>query len=218
MYNNINFFTNNMLLTNIITFKFLIMFILIINIFFFTKTNNIIKKLINTIINLLFLTFLIILKSNEAFAYLLLVTELTGILVITPIILSKSDFLTKKNNLNFNIFFIIISITSIIKILLLKPNKNYLVFIDNIKDNNVNFNDLYNLFIILNYNHNLQVFFITLFLVLNMIIILSVLNNKIKQSKINKHHFLKKNIHNIIFDSYKKYYDNQKTIFKKFKN
>jgi hypothetical protein len=68
------------------------MFILIINIFSFTKTNNVIKKLINTIVNLFFLTFLVILKSNEAFAYLLLLTELTGILVITPIILSKSDF------------------------------------------------------------------------------------------------------------------------------
>ena len=218
MYNNFNLFKNNMLLTNIITLKFLAIFILIINIFFFFKTNNVVKKLISTIINLFFLTFLIILKSNEAFAYLLLLTELTGILVITPIILSKQDFLKTKNNLNFNIFYFILFIISLIKVFSLKPDKNYLAFIDNIQDNNVNFNDLYNLFIILNYNHNLQTFFITLFLVLNMIIILSVLKNKINNSQIKKHNFLKKNIHNIIFDSYKKYYENQKTIFKKFKN
>lgn len=155
MFNNSNFFKNNLLLTNIITFKFIIIFILIINLFFFFNSNDSLKKLINVIINLFFLTFLIILKSNEAFAYLFLLTELTGILVITPIIFSKSDFFLKKNSLNFSIFFLIISIVSVIQTLSLKPNKKYSVFIDIIKDNNVNFNDLYNLFIIINYNYKL---------------------------------------------------------------
>lgn len=149
------FFTNLLILTNSLSFKFLTTTLIIFNLFFFFKTKDILKKLLSTILNLLFLTFLIVLRSNEAFAYLFLITELTGILVVSPILLSKSDTNNNKKNINFNLFYLILFILLIVSIFGSDVDQKYNIFIDNIKDSNANFNDLYSLFLILNYNHTI---------------------------------------------------------------
>lgn len=149
------FFTNLLILTNSLSFKFLTTTLIIFNLFFFFKTKDILKKLLSTILNLLFLTFLIVLRSNEAFAYLFLITELTGILVVSPILLSKSDTNNNKKNINFNLFYLVLFILLIVSIFGSDVDQKYNIFIDNIKDSNANFNDLYSLFLILNYNHTI---------------------------------------------------------------
>lgn len=150
-----NNFTNYVVLTNNLNFKFLITLLLIFNLFFFYKSQDFLKKILSALLNLFFLTFIIIQKSNEAFAYLFLLTEMSALLVLTPIILNKNDSLCNKKNINLSYFYFILFLTTIYCIFNYNFNTRYNIFVDNIKESNNNFNDLYSLFLILNYNHSL---------------------------------------------------------------
>lgn len=148
-------FTNYVILTNNLNCKFLLTLMLVFNLFFFFKTQNSIKKILSTIFNLLILTCIILQKSNEAFAYLFLITELTAILVLMPILFSKNNEITNEKSLNLNIYFLITFFTTSYIIYNYNFNTKYNIFVDSIKEGNNNFNDLYSLFLILNYNHSL---------------------------------------------------------------
>ena len=166
-------------ITNILDFYFLVSFLFLLNFFVFFKTENIIVKIISTILNLITVVFVIVNSSNEAFAYLFLITEMSAVLVVSPILLSKS----KKNSsykLNILYYMIIFSLVYLSILFFYYDDilKNFSFWKITPKDNIIQFNDLYSLFLKLNLSYNLWVFFSAVFICLNMLIINSVNKNK----------------------------------------
>lgn len=204
-------------LSELLNFNLIIAFFLIINLFFFIKTNDKIKKIFSVVFNLIILTTIVMLKQNEAFAMLFLITEMTGLLVLTIIILSENKK-EKIINTNINLYFFILFFIEVIYVFNIKIIKIYDLFLNEINEKNVNFNDIYNFFLVINNNYNLLIFFLSIFLIINMIIILTVLKKKLINKKYTSNFFLKKKITNLYVNSSKKFYENKKNIFEKFKN
>lgn len=100
---NLELFKNKFLLkdytflTNIIDSYFILSLTIFLNFFLYIKATNKIIKITTTLTNLLIITSCIVMTSNEAFAYLFLITELSALVVLTPIILSKKDDNFNKN-------------------------------------------------------------------------------------------------------------------------
>ena len=213
MYNNIFLLTKNL------TLSFLLINILILNSLYFLKTECVIKKIFATVCNLICCSIAIVLESNEAFAYLLLLTEISAIVVLSPIMMSSLDISLKKEKISDFYYLITFIIIFFLNLFFFDTQKlqKYTVFKNTPKENSNIYNDLYSLFLELGSSYIYLVFFTTMFLVVNIIIVFVIKDTKSIKFKNISFRFLKNKLNSAYNDFVKKYNNNIKTIFFKFK-
>ena len=213
MYNNIFLLTKNL------TLSFLLINILILNSLYFLKTECAIKKIFATVCNLICCSIAIVLESNEAFAYLLLLTEISAIVVLSPIMMSSLDISLKKEKISDFYYLITFIIIFFLNLFFFDTQKlqKYTVFKNTPKENSNIYNDLYSLFLELGSSYIYLVFFTTMFLVVNIIIVFVIKDTKSIKFKNISFRFLKNKLNSAYNDFVKKYNNNIKTIFFKFK-
>lgn len=214
-----NVFNNLVILTNNLSLTFVLANLILLNCLFFNNTNCKIKKTFSVLANLIYCTIAITLSANDSFAYLFLITETSAIVVILPIILSKNENIDKKKNLNTVFYFFTFFSVFTFNLFFLDKQTlmNYQVFQNFSKENNIISNDLYSFFLEIGLSYNIFIFFSSFFLITNMVIIYSVYSNKKIKFQNISHKFLSKKINSFYIDFCKKYKNNHKNMFFKFK-
>lgn len=211
----------NIFMQQILTFNFLIVLIFLFNINFFLKTKCKIKSLFSAIINLILIVILASIQGNEPIAYLFLVTELTGIVILSVIVLKqlKDDFEPNRTVLKK----ILITITLLVSLTIFFKSKSktdleeYIFFVTDYSIQNNNYNDLVSLFYTFIIDNSAFNTFIFIFLFLTILIVTSILFNKKYKKQNIKFNYLKKKITIVYRDinkKYKEYYNNLVTKFR----
>ena len=213
MYNNIFLLTKNL------TLSFILANILILNSLYFLKTECAIKKIFATVCNLICCSIAIVLESNEAFAYLLLLTEISAIVVLSPIVLSSLDISLKNEKISDFYYLITFVTVFFLNLFFFDAQKlqKYTVFKTTPRENSNIYNDLYSLFLELSNSYIYLIFFTSMFLVINIIIVFVIKDTKSIKFKNISFKFLKNKLNSAYNDFTKKYNNNIKTIFFKFK-
>ena len=212
-------YNNFLILTKNISLSFLLVNILILNSLYFLKTECLIKKLFATVCNLICCVIAIVLESNEALAYLLLITEISALVVLSPIVLSNLDINFSKKKISDFYYLLIFAFIFFINLFFFDSQKlqRYTIFKLTPKENTNIYNDLYSLFLHLSSSYIYLVFFTAMFLTINIIIVFVIKDSKNIKFKNISFKFLKNKLNSAYTDFAKKYKNNIKTIFFKFK-